>query len=207
MAKLNWNIKGEYFESCNCDYLCSCLSSQLQAKPTKGHCDVTLAFHITQGHYADVSLDDLSFIVVARTPGPMADGDWTVGLIIDDRADETQQQALSKIASGEVGGPMAGLAPLIGNLAGVVSKPITFEKDGMRRSVSAGDLVDQAVEGVNGTANPDEPIYLDNTLHPANPRLALAKATRGHIHAFGIDWDDVSGKNNGHFAPFDWQAN
>jgi len=103
---------------------------------------------------------------------------------------------------------MAGLvAPLISKFAGVVSKPITFEKDGMRRSVSAGDLVDQAVEGVNGTANPDEPIYLDNILHPANPRLALAKATRSHIHAFGIDWDDVSGKNNGHFAPFDWQAN
>jgi hypothetical protein len=47
---------------------------------------------------------------------------------------------------------------------------------------------------------------IDNTLHPANPRLALAKSTGSHVHAFGLDWDDTSGRNNGHFAPFSWRG-
>lgn len=51
-----------------------------------------------------------------------------------------------------------------------------------------------------------EPMYLDNAPHPANKRLALAKAVRSHLHAFGLDWDDASGRNNGHFAPFNWQG-
>ena len=63
-----------------------------------------------------------------------------------------------------------------------------------------------AVEGIPG-ASPAEPIYLDNVGHPAASRLALAKASRSHMHAFGINWDDTSGKNNGHFAPFSWSSN
>jgi hypothetical protein len=70
--------------------------------------------------------------------------------------------------------------------------------------VKAGELIDQACEGVPGPARAGEPIYLDNTCHPVNPRLALAKATRSSIHAFGIHWDDTSETRNGHFAPFAW---
>ena len=61
------------------------------------------------------------------------------------------------------------------------------------------------IEGVAG-ASPGQPIYLDNVGHPAATRLALAKASRSHMHAFGIDWDETSGRNNGHFAPFDWSS-
>jgi hypothetical protein len=75
----------------------------------------------------------------------------------------------------------------------------------MRRSVSIPGMLDIAVEGIPG-ASPAEPIYLDNVAHPAASRLALAKASRGHMHAFGINWDDTTGKNNGHFAPFAWSS-
>ena len=85
-------------------------------------------------------------------------------------------------------------------------RPIRFEVDGMRRVVQAGDLVDQACEGVAGAVRNDEPIVLQNTCHPVNERVALAKATKSSYHAFGIDWDDTSGRNNGHFAPFSWRS-
>ena len=101
---------------------------------------------------------------------------------------------------------MAALGPLITKMLGVEAKPIHFEKKDMRCSVSIPGVLDQAVEGVPSPVKQDEPLYLDNTVHPANARLALAKATRSHLHAFGIDWDDTSGKNNGHFAPFNWQT-
>jgi hypothetical protein len=101
---------------------------------------------------------------------------------------------------------MAALAPLIGRFGGAEAKPITIQQDGLRRSVSILGALDIAIEGITG-ANQAEPIYFDNVGHPAASRLALAKASRSHMHAFGIDWDDTSGRNNGHFAPFAWRSN
>jgi hypothetical protein len=43
-------------------------------------------------------------------------------------------------------------------------------------------------------------------MHPANSRLALATSRGSHLHAFGLDWDDTTGRNNGHFAPFAWRG-
>lgn len=206
MSDTEWRLSGDYFETCNCDYFCPCPTSHLTARPTKGGCDAAAAFQVNEGRYGGIELNGLAFVVIIRTPGPMADGDWTVGLIVDDRASPEQRDALTNICSGDAGGPMANLAPLLGTFAGVESAPIRFERTGMRYAVSAGDSLDQAIEGVVGAANPDAPIYIDNVGHPANSRLGLAKATRSHVHAFGIDWDDTSGANNGHFAPFDWQG-
>ena len=135
----------------------------------------------------------------------MGNGNWSVGLIISDKAKPEQQQALTQIASGQAGGPMAALAPLIGKFLGVETRPIQFQKKGLGRSVSIPGVLDQGVEGVASPAKRGEPLYIDNTLHPANARLALARATRSHLHAFGIDWDDATGQNNGHFAPFKWK--
>jgi len=205
MANVQWQISGEYFEACNCDSVCPCPTSGLAARPTKGVCDAGLVFQVQRGRYGSSTLDGLSFAVLLHTPGPMIQGNWTVGLILDERASKEQREALTTIASGQGGGPMAALAPLIGKFAGAEAKPIKIESSGMRRSVSIPGVLDLMVEGIPG-ANQGEPIYLDNVGHPAASRLALAKASRSHMHAFGINWDDTSGRNNGHFAPFSWKS-
>jgi hypothetical protein len=206
MAGVAWQIRGEYFETCSCSYVCPCLPTNLAGRPTKGDCYFAFAFHIESGRYGGLGLDGLSFAVLGRTPGVMGEGNWSVGLIVDQRANPEQGQAIGAIASGQAGGPMAALAPLIGKFLGSESRPIHFQKGGMKRSVSIPGVLDQAVEGVASPAKPGEPLYIDNTLHPANPRLALARAARSHLHAFGLDWDDTTGQNNGHFAPFHWQS-
>jgi hypothetical protein len=206
MAKSGWQISGEYFETCTCDYLCPCVPSNLSARPTRGDCIFAFAFHVEQGQRDGLSLDGLNFAVVGRTPGVMGEGNWSVGVIVDDRASADQRQALVEIASGQGGGPMAALAPLVGTLLGVEARAIRFEKDGMRRRVTITGALEQAVEGVPAPANPSEPLAIDNTLHPANARLALARATESHVHVFGLDWDDTTGRNNGHFAPFRWRG-
>ena len=99
---------------------------------------------------------------------------------------------------------MAALAPLVAKIAGIEKRRVAFHKDGLKVSVTAGELIDEACEGVPGPARPGEPIYLDNTCHPVNSRVALAKASHARFHAFGIDWEDASGTKNGHFAPFAW---
>jgi len=165
-----------------------------------------MVFHIDQGNSDTVKLDDLSFAVVGHAPEIMGKGNWSVGLIVDDRASDAQKQAIMTIASGQAGGPPAILTGVVGKLLGVESRTIQFRKQGMHRAVSIPQMLEESCEGVPSVANPAEPLYIDNTIHPANPRLALAKATESHLHAFGLDWDDTSGNNNGHFARFNWRS-
>jgi hypothetical protein len=199
-----WRIEGQYMETCNCYLLCPCITSNLMARPTEGDCKAAVAMRIDKGEKDGVKLDGLSFIVLMHSPKAMAEGNFTVGLIVDERASDKQVEAIGAIATGVAGGPMAALAPLVGKVAGVEKRPIRFEANGMNFAVKAGELIDQAIEGVPGPARPGEPIYIDNTAHPVNSKLGVAKATRSKFNAFGIRWDDSSGTRNGHFAPFAW---
>ena len=207
MATPAWKISGQYYETCNCDFVCPCAPGQLAATPTKGSCNFAMAFQVERGHFGGVALDSLGFIVLGSTPEAMGKGNWTVGLVADERATAEQRDAITSIVSGAAGGPMAALSALVGSFAGVESAPISFDRDGVKWSVTAAKLVDMAAEGAMGL-NPEatEPIHLDNTGHPAADRFALAHASRSHVHAIGFNWDDVSGRNNGQYAPFAWQG-
>ena len=193
-------------ETCNCSYICPCIGSNLTAEPTEGDCKAAIAMRIDKGEKDGVRLEGVAFIVLAHAPAAMIDGNWKVGLIIDDKASEAQVEAIMAIATGAAGGPMENLAELVGEVAGVERRPITFERDGMDYRVTAGELIDQSLTGVASMVDETQPIYIDNTGHPANTRLALAKAQNSSFHAFGIEWNDASGTRNGHFAPFSWSG-
>jgi len=161
---------------------------------------------LERGSCGAASLDGLGFIVLGLTPEAMGKGNWSVGVIADERAGAEQRDAITAIASGSAGGPMSALAGLVGKFLGAESAPIRFERNGVKWAVKASHLVDMAAEGAMGV-NPGvaEPLHLDNTGHPANDRLAVCHASKSHVKAPGLAWDDASGKNNGHYAPFAWQ--
>ncbi len=207
MPATAWHVHGQYYETCSCDFVCPCVPGQLTVRPTKGTCTFAMAFRIDSGSYGSVSLDDLGFIVVGFTPEEMGKGNWSVGIIADERASGEQRDAITAIASGAAGGPMSALSGLIGKFLGVESAPIAFDRHGPRWSVKASTLVEMAAEGAKGM-NPDatEPLYLDNTGHPAADRYALAHASKSHVNALGLAWNDTSGKNNGQYAPFSWRS-
>ena len=207
MATPAWKVSGQYYETCNCDFVCPCMPGQLAVSPTKGSCTFAMAFQVDRGSYGSVSLDGLGFIVLGLTPEAVGKGNWSVGLIADERASIEQRDALTAIASGAAGGPMAALSGLIGKFLGVESAPIRFDRNGAKWSVQAAELVDMAAEGAMGI-NPaaTEPLRFENTGHPAADSFALAHASRSHVHALGLAWDDVTGKNNGQYAPFSWQG-
>ena len=207
MATPEWKVNGQYYETCSCDFVCPCVPGQMAFTPTKGACTFAMAFQIERGRYGTVPLDGLGFIVVARTPEAMIKGNWSVGLVADERASAEQRDAITAIATGAAGGPMSAVSGLVGNFVGVESAPIRFDRSGATWSVTAAKLVDMAAQGAMGM-NPDagEPLHLDNTGHPAADRFALARASRSHVHALGFDWDDVGGRNNGQYAPFAWQG-
>ena len=207
MATPQWQVSGQYYETCSCDFVCACVPQQMSVTPTKGSCTFAMAFAIEHGKYGAVSLDGLGFIVLGWTPEAMGRGNWSVGVIADERATAEQREAIAGIASGASGGPMAALSGLVGKFLGVEPAPIRFQRDGLRWSIQAGNLVDMAAEGAKGiNPNATEPLYLDNTGHPAANRFALARASKSHVSALGLKWDDTSGKNNGQYAPFSWAS-
>ena len=82
----NWQIEGQYFETCNCDFICPCITSNLAAVPTEGDCKAAITMKVDSGEKDGVQLGGVSFIVLLHTPGAMGEGDMAVGLIVDDSA-------------------------------------------------------------------------------------------------------------------------
>src|SRR6266498_4370728 len=130
MAMPTWNMSGQYYETCSCDFVCPCVPGQLAVRPSKGSCTFAMAFQIDRGRYGSVSLDGLGFIVLGLTPEAMGKGNWSVGLVSDERASDEQRDAITAIASGAAGGPMAAMSGLIGKFLGVQPASITFNRSG-----------------------------------------------------------------------------
>ena len=86
--------------------------------------------------------------VIADTPKVMTEGNWRLGMFVDEDATDEQVEKLTAVFGGQKGGPMAGLAPLIGEVLGVERAPIEVVEDGLRHSVRIGDAIDFEVEDI-----------------------------------------------------------
>lgn len=203
----NWEIRGEYMESCNCDYLCPCIYTEPQEAATNDNCYAMMLYHIEKGHYGDTSLDEQTFALIIRSGKVMADGDWILGVVVDEKANDDQRQALSAITGGKAGGVPAMLHErVVGDFRGVEFHPVIWAMDGLKRTVNIPEVFSFEIEGVTSRGFTDKPMRLENTSHPANSSLALARASSLHVKGFGLDLDMAGQGNNGHFAPFSWSA-
>jgi hypothetical protein len=207
MPEQKWTMRGEYMESCNCDYLCPCIYTNPQGPATYDHCTAVMAFRIDEGSCGAVPLAGLKFALVIRSGKVMADGDWVFAGVVDASADPAQRQALAAIFGGEAGGPPGFIRQnLVGDFRGVEFKPIDFTIEGYKRRVAIADIAAFEIEGVLSRNRSAEPYYIDNTGHPANRRLALARSNATRVQGFGLDLDLAGKGNNGHFASFSWSA-
>jgi hypothetical protein len=200
-----WQLQGTYFENCSCNMVCPCTTSGLSMPADYDRCRLVLAFHVDAGTVEGVDVSNLTVAVLADTPPLMADGNWRVGLFMDAAASQEQADKLGAVFAGQLGGPMAMLAPLIGEMLGVQTVPIDYREDGRRYRVRIGDAVDIEIEDFVPPLNPEgEVSKLTGMFHPANSTLTIARATTSRVDAFGLQVDN-SGKN-GHSAPFSWAA-
>lgn len=198
-----WRLDGTYFENCNCDVLCPCGASSLKLPADKERCTFVFAYHVDDGEIEGVDVSDRTVLVVGDTPAQMTDGNWRVGLIVDDDASEEQTQLLGAVFGGQKGGPMELLAPMISELLGLEQMPIEYADDGFKHRVKAGDGIDIEIEDFVPEGF-SEPSRLTGVWHPSNTTLTVAQAKRAKIQAFGMELDQ-EGKN-GHSAPFSWAA-
>lgn len=136
-------VQGDYLEACSCAVSCPCV---FLAPATEEACDLFIAWRIDRGEKDGVDLAGLNAALAVHTPKQMTDGNWRVALYLDDRASSEQQEALAAIFSGQAGGHMANVAPLIAEVTGVEAVPIQFESSNGKGSVRVGDVLTMRAE-------------------------------------------------------------
>ncbi|MDX6549236.1 MAG: hypothetical protein QOG33_2786 [Gaiellales bacterium] len=199
---MSWHLNGTYVENCNCAVMCPCGASAFALPGDNERCHVLLAFHIDEGEIESVDVAGLGLAVLADAPGKMIEGNWRVGLLVDNAATDQQARLLAGVFSGQMGGPMEGFAPLIGEVLGSESAPFEWAESGNHHRVKIGDFVELETEDFQPEGS-DEPIRVTGVIvHPVNSTLAIGHATASKISAFGIDLDGLG--NNAHSAPFAW---
>jgi hypothetical protein len=170
---------------------------------TYDYCRVTLVFKIADGDVEGTDVSGRTIAVIADTPKVMTDGNWRLGIFVDEDATDEHVEKLTAVYGGQKGGPMAALAPLIGEVLGVERAPIEIVEDGLRHSVRIGDAIDfEVVDVVPFGIETGEPAHLTGLFHPVGSDLIAAEATRSQINAFGIEYEGKSGLS----SPFSWAA-
>ena len=198
-----WTLEGSYFESCSCDVVCPCTAS-LSLGATKDRCKATLVFNIKSGQVEGTDVSGLVVAAVADTPKVMSDGNWRLGVVIDEAASDEQAEKLGAVFSGALGGPMELLGPLVGENLGVERLPIEVKDNGVKHSVRIGDAVDIEIEDVvSFGVETGEPVKLTGIFHPVGSELTVARATRSQINAFGIEYEAKAAFSKSDFA---WAA-
>lgn len=139
MADETWELRGTVFVACNCDYGCPC---NFNALPTTGYCEGGWTWSVADGRYGLVSLDGLAFTVVAKWPGAIHEGNGHALILVDERADETQREAIETLVGGDVGGPWGVLAWTWPTIDGPHAAAYEIEADGVSFRVKAGDYLD-----------------------------------------------------------------
>src|SRR5437667_140351 len=198
-----WNLKGSYVETCSCELMCPCNLSKDHGA-TYDFCRVTLVFNIHEGEIEGADVGGLIVAAIADTPKVMTDGNWRLGMFIDDRASDEQADKLTAVFSGQLGGPMGGLAPLVGEMLGIERVPIEVVDDGLRHSVRIGNAIDFEIEDIVPFGiETGQPVRFDGMFHPVAPNLTMAEAKRSSINAFGIEYEGKSGLSTSEFS---WAA-
>jgi len=198
-----WHLKGRYVETCSCDLMCPCNTS-FDHGATYDYCRVTLVFDLVEGEIDGTDIGGLKVAAIADTPKVMTEGNWKLGVFVDENASDEQADKLVKVFTGQLGGPMGGLAPLVGEMRGVERAAIEVNHDGLRHSVRVGDAIDFEIEDiVPFGVETGEPVRFSGMFHPVASDLTMAEATRSQINAFGIEYEGKTGLST---SDFSWAA-
>jgi hypothetical protein len=205
----SWNLKGDWFDVCNCNIPCPCTFAQ---SPSYGDCQGVMAYHINKGQYGETSLDGLNVLILDSFKGNIWAGETKadLALFFDERADEDQRKALDMIFTGKAGGLMGKFANLFGKVRGLEYTPIKFEvaEDlGYWSAEIPGKVIAKA-EALTGPMTP--PGKRVQTINAPGSEVGPgAVATWGRTVTNEVDVPEVryqwktSGKSSKHF-PFDW---
>ncbi len=163
-----------------------------------------LVFNIREGEIDGTDVSGLKVAAIAETPKVMTEGNWRIGMFVDDQAGDEQAEKLTAVFGGQLGGPMAALGLLVGEMLGVERAPIEVVDDGLRHSVRIGEVIDFEIEDiVPFGVETGRPVRFQGMFHPVGSDLTIAEATRSNINAFGIEYEGKTGLS---YSEFSWAA-
>lgn len=200
-----WRIEGQYFENCSCDMPCPCTVT-FDAGADLDRCNAFLVFHVESGEVDGVDVGGITVAAVIDSPKVMTDGDWSLGVLVDERASDEQMGKLLEVFGGQRGGPMEALAPLVGRQLGVERLRMEIHEEDGRHVLRAGEAVDVEVEDLVPFGVEDgTPAKLDGVAHPAGSTLTIARTTRARWNVFGRSVEHGP-RTSGFAAPFAWSG-
>ncbi|HEY3737736.1 MAG TPA: DUF1326 domain-containing protein [Jatrophihabitans sp.] len=200
---MSWNLRGSYVETCSCELMCPCNLS-FDHGATYDFCRVTLVFNIREGEIEGTDIGGLKVAAIADSPKVMTEGNWRLGVFVDERATDEQFDKLVQVFGGQLGGPMAALAPLVGEMLGVERAAIEVDDDGLRHHVRVGDGIEFEIQDiVPFGVETGEPVRFDGMFHPVGSDLTMAEAKSSRIDAFGIRYEGKTGLSK---SDFSWAA-
>jgi hypothetical protein len=211
----DWKLEGDYFDGCNCKSICPCIFA---LDPTEGDCKGLAAWHIEKGHFTNgtkndrnssntknedannnsINLANLNVVLSVHVPGNMLIGPkWKIGLYLDERANNDQKDALTRIFTGQVGGDFfVEMLSRTGEILGIRSVPIEFNIEGKkRRKIKIPAIAEMDIEGLTGS-DPNVESKVVNPAFSNTPGIdpIIARATRHTYKDHGLEWDN-SGRN------------
>jgi hypothetical protein len=183
-----YQLEGTLLEVCSCNTLCPCWIGE---NPDNGTCDTVIAYNLTSGKIRGVDVSGLSIVNVGHIPGNVLDGNWRIAIYVDERASDEQMEAMLDAFGGKLGGPLADLAGLVGEIVSVERAPISHTIVDGAGTLNVGDKVDCAMHPFRG---PDGSITtLNNSVFSTVPGapayVAVADHERINIPEHGYEWE------------------
>jgi hypothetical protein len=183
---MSYQLEGRLLEVCTCNILCPCWVGE---DPDNGTCDGVLAWRVDAGTVDGTDVSGRTLVILTHIPGNILQGNWRVRVYVDDQATPEQKDALLNVWTGKLGGPVADLAQLVGEVIAVEQVPITFEVMGVNGTLKVGEAIDAGLKPFQGATGKDTALH-DTifTTIPGSPAY-VGKATHYRVNApeFQID--------------------
>ena len=183
---MSYQLEGRLLEVCTCNVLCPCWVGE---DPDNGTCDGVLAWQVDKGNISGLDVSGHTLVVLCHIPGNILQGNWRVRVYVDDQATPEQKEALLNVWTGKLGGPVADLAKLVGEVVAVEQVPIAFEVKGADGTLKVGSAIDAGLKPFQGATGKDTALH-DSifTTIPGSPAY-VGKASHYRVNAPGFQID------------------
>ena len=196
----DWNLQGDYFETCNCVTACPCVWLQ---PPSEGNCKLLVAWHIDRGHFNGQSLDGMNVALACYSPGHMKDGNWQAALYVDEKADDQQFDAIMQIFGGKQGGHPAILMSFVSEVLGAKRVRIDYQAQDNKRQLSIPDIAQAEIESIQGIGGGDATIENPPLcVVPSHPAV-VARSRNYQYQDYDKTWKFTD--RNGYYSSFIYQ--
>ncbi len=198
--KTDWKLQGSYFETCNCEIACPCVWLQ---PPSHGDCKLLVAWHIDEGFFDSQRLSGLNVALACYAPGHMKEGNWQAALYIDERADESQTQALTQIFGGQQGGHLAILMTFVSEVLGIRKVKIDYQEQRNNRFMSIPGIAQAEIESIQGFSGTESSVSNPPLCVVSSHASTVARSKQYRYSDYDKQWQ--FSERNGYYSPFVYQ--